>query len=262
MDLGLKGRVALVAAGSKGLGRAVATALAREGAAVAVNGRDGAALRQTARQIEAETKAEILPLAGDLSLPDTAGLLVEKTVARFGRLDILVTNAGGPPPGAFREITEDQWRAAVDLTLMSAVRLIRAALPAMKKNRWGRIVNLTSVTVRQPAVHMVLSNALRSGVTAMAKSLAEETAKDGILVNNAAPGSFLTDRLASLLEAGARKTGRTREQALESLTAGIPLGRAGRPEEFADAVVFLCSERASYITGATLVVDGGATRGL
>ncbi|MDQ6920964.1 MAG: SDR family oxidoreductase [Candidatus Dormibacteraeota bacterium] len=246
MDLGLTGTRALVTAASRGLGRACASALAGEGAHVFIVSRNEEALAEVERQISGSGH-----LALDLADADSPSRAVEAAVETLGGLDILVCNAGGPPPGTFESTSLDRWDAGYQLTLMSAVRLARAALPALKQSGRGRVVNITSITVRQPVPNLVLSNAFRSAVTAMAKTLSEELAPFGATVNNLAPGMVLTDRIRQLYGGD-----------LTDLEKSIPMGRLGRPEEFGAACAFLCSMQAGYITGQSIGVDGGAVRGV
>lgn len=262
MDLGLKDKVALVAAASRGLGKAAALELAREGAKVAICARTEATLRAAATEIEQTTGSEVLAVVADVSKADDIERLVQATVDRFGRLDILVSNAGGPPPGYFHDLSDDAWYTAVELTLMSAVRLCRAAIPHMQKNDWGRIVNITSVSVKQPIDSLLLSNALRAGVVGLAKTLSHQYASDGITINSVCPGWTLTDRVADLNAARARAQGISVEEAERQVTANIPVGRLGQPEELAALITFLASERAGYITGTAIQVDGGYVKGL
>jgi 3-oxoacyl-[acyl-carrier protein] reductase len=257
MDLGLNGRVALVAAASRGLGQAVAVALAEEGARVAMFSRRQEAIEAAAAEVRRRTGAELLPLAADVNNPQDLEQVVRATVEQFGRLDILVNNAGGPPPGTFDTLSEEQWQQAVNLTLMSAVRLTRLALPHLRTQGGGRIINLTSSSVREPIANLMLSNAIRSAVAGWAKTLATELAPENILVNCVAPGRIDTERLQELDAANAQRQGRPAEEIRRANETAIPLGRYGQPEEFAAAVAFLASERASYITGTTLYVDGG-----
>jgi 3-oxoacyl-[acyl-carrier protein] reductase len=245
MDLGLRDKVALVTAASKGLGRAAAMELAREGAAVAIAARTAAGVEAAAAEIRAATGAR--------------GLAV---TAIYGRIDVLVNNAGGPPPGRFSEVSDEDWLHAAELTLLSAVRLTRLVLPGMRARRWGRIVNITSISVKQPIATLVLSNALRSGVVAMAKPLAGEVAAEGVTVNNVCPGYFLTDRVRNLAQHTAQAEGRAVSEVLAAQEAAVPMQRIGRPEELAAMIAFLASERAAYITGATIQVDGGQYGGL
>ena len=246
MDLGLKDTRALVTAASKGLGRACAAALAAEGARVFVVSRDDGLLAQVEREIGAAGH-----LAVDLSQPGAPERAVEAATAALGGLDILVCNAGGPPPGTFASTSLEAWDVGYHLTLMSAVCLARAALPQLEASGRGRIVNITSISVRQPIPNLVLSNAFRSAVTAMAKTLSGEVARRGVTVNNLAPGAILTDRARQLYEDN-----------LAGVADGIPVGRIGTPEEFGAICAFLCSAHAGYVTGQTIGVDGGALRGV
>ncbi|HEY7198804.1 MAG TPA: SDR family oxidoreductase [Candidatus Dormibacteraeota bacterium] len=246
MDLGLQDTRALVTAASKGLGRACAAALAAEGARVFIVSRSEDVLAATARDIGAAGH-----LALDLSQPGAPERAVEAATAALGGLDILVCNAGGPPPGTFESTPVDRWDVGYHLTLMSTVRLSKAALPLLKESGRGRIVNITSISVRQPIANILLSNAFRSAVTAMAKTLSREVAKDGVTVNNLAPGSILTDRIHQLYSGN-----------LDDLASTIPAGRVGDPDEFGAACAFLCSRQAGYITGQTIGVDGGALVGV
>lgn len=260
MDLGLKGRIALVAASSKGLGRACARELAREGARVAICARDPGALNAARDAIAAETGAEVLAVPADMAAAADIERVVAETVRHFGGLHILVTNAGGPPAGYFMDFDDATWQSAVNLTLMSAVRLIRAALPHLRQARWGRIINITSVSVKEPLDNLVLSNSIRAAVHGLAKTLSNQVALDGVTVNNVLPGYTQTDRINELAAASAAKTGKPVEEYLADLGKPIPLGRVGQPEELAALVAFLASERASYITGVSIPVDGGRIR--
>jgi 3-oxoacyl-[acyl-carrier protein] reductase len=188
--------------------------------------------------------------------------LVQVVLAEYGRIDVLVNNAGGPPPGTFTDVSDEDWLHAVQLNLMSAVRLTRLVLPGMRERRWGRIINITSVSVKQPMPTLILSNAVRVGVVAMAKTLAGQVAGEGITVNNVCPGSILTDRITQLTQADAQREGISFDEALARRAAAIPMGRIGLPEELAALIAFLASERAAYITGTTIQVDGGAFNGL
>ncbi|MGQ9585184.1 MAG: SDR family oxidoreductase [Anaerolineae bacterium] len=262
MDLGLRGKAALVAASSRGLGRATAMELAREGAKVALCARNREELEAVAEAMRQETGAEVLAVPADLAKAADIHGLVSAVEARFGYVDILVTNAGGPPGGSFDDFDDAAWARAWELTLMSAVRLIRAVLPGMKARRWGRIVNITSVSVKQPIRDLILSNAYRTAVVGLAKTLATELAPLGITVNNVCPGWTLTDRVQELVGRQARQEGKPFEAVVEAITAGIPMGRMGKPEELAALIAFLASERAAYITGTTIPVDGGSVLGL
>ena len=262
MDLGLHDRIALVTAASKGLGRAVAFRLAQEGAHVAICARNEEPLAATATGIEVTTGRQTLALRADISDPDAADMLVKNTVERFGRIDILVTNAGGPPPGQFLDLAPEDWEAAMQLTLMSAVRLCYAVVPLMKAQGGGSILAMTSITVKQPLPNLILSNSLRLGVTGLIKTLADELGSFGIRANCICPGWTRTARVEQLLRDRAERNGTTSEEEAANIAAAIPLGRMGTPEEFAAAAAFLVSPAASYITGVSLLVDGGMYRGV
>ena len=262
MELGLKGKVAIVAASSKGLGKACALGLAAEGARVVMCARTEAELIAAANEVREKTKAEALAVPADVSRLADIQRVVTKAVEAFGGVDVLITNAGGPPPGLFDQMADAQWQAAFELNLLSTVRFIREVLPHMRKKRWGRIINIQSSSVKQPIDGLILSNAIRPGVVGLAKTLAVELAKDNILINTVCPGVILTDRLRSFVTHQARQTGKSFEEYLPTWVANVPLGRIGIPEEFACMVVFLTSERASYITGVTVQVDGGMVRGI
>lgn len=261
MDLGLQGKVALVTAGSKGLGRGIALELAREGARVAISSRSEDELRRAAAEIGEATGHEPLIVVADLTQGEQIEHLIATTLGHYGRIDILINNTGGPPPGHFDDFSDDQWQRAVDLLLLSSVRLIRGFLPGMRERHWGRIINSTSVAVKQPIGNLLLSNAVRMAVIGLAKSLANEVAAEGITVNNLLPGSIYTDRVIQNTEATAKRTGQPVEEVRRTAEAQIPLGRYGRVEEYAAAAAFLASERASYITGTNLLVDGGVYKG-
>jgi len=262
MDLGIAGKVALVCGASKGLGRAVARGLALEGAKVAICARDGKVLAETARTIAKEMGADVWSRPTDLSDAEEARRFVQEAVARFGTVHILVNNAGGPPSATFLELSDSQWEAAFHLNLMSAIRLTREVVPYMRKQRWGRIINMTSAAVKQPIDGLILSNAVRAGVHGFAKTLSNELAPDNILVNCVCTGFMLTDRVQELAKTAAAKQRVGEAEIVRGWEANIRLGRLGRPEEFADLVVFLASERASYITGASIQIDGGHCKGL
>jgi 3-oxoacyl-[acyl-carrier protein] reductase len=262
MDLGLADRVALVAASSRGLGKACALELAREGAKVAICARDGVRLAAAAGEIRAATGAEVLPVETDLTQPGQIESLVAETQQRLGRIDVLVTNNGGPPAGFFEDFDDEAWARAHQLTLMAVVRLIRAVLPAMRAQRWGRIINITSISVKQPVDNLLLSNVYRPGVTGLAKTLSAQVAADGITINNVAPGYTRTDRVLELAESRAADQDKSVDEILAEITAAYPMQRMGEPAELAALVAFLASERASYITGTTIQVDGGYVQGL
>jgi 3-oxoacyl-[acyl-carrier protein] reductase len=262
VDLGLKDRVALVAASSTGLGKAVAVGLAREGAKLALCARTEAALETAADEIRRETGAAVLARAVDVTVHEQVRAFVAETAAQFGRLDICVANAGGPPSKSFADTTPEDWQAAAELNLMSTVYLAKEALPLMQQRRWGRFIAITSVTVKQPLEGLVLSNAVRSGVVGLVKTLANEYGPFNVLVNNVCPGFTATARLRSLSETLAARAGVLPADIEQRWAAQAPLGRLGQPEELANLVVFLASERASYIAGTSIAVDGGLVKGL
>ncbi|HLQ34963.1 MAG TPA: SDR family oxidoreductase [Chloroflexota bacterium] len=262
MDLGLQGKVTLVAGASKGLGKACALGFAREGVRVAMCSRGQEAIDAAAQDVARETGAEVLALAADVSRPEACERLVQQTVDRFGRLDILVNNAGGPPTGLAAGMSDEQWQTAFETNLMSAVRLTRAAVPHMRKAGAGRIINITSSGVRQVLPGLVLSNSIRAGVINFAKTLAVELGPDNILVNSVAPGRFATDRVVELDAINAKNWGVSVEESAKRQVSNIPLGRYGEPEELANVVVFLGSERASFVSGQTILIDGAATRAI
>ncbi len=265
MDLGLTGKVAIVSASSKGLGYAVARALAAEGCRVCVSSRTAEAAEKAARTIVAETGAEagaVMGLPCDVTRAADCERLVQAVVGKWGGVDILVNNSGGPSPGSFDAADERLWQDAIDSTLMNVVRFSKLCIPHMKKNKWGRIITITSTSAVQPIDHLMLSNALRGAVHGLSKTLATELGPHGILVNCVVPGMHATDRLAHVSEARAKISGLTPDEEYAKLSQAIPVGRLGDPAELAAAVAFLASERASFITGTSLLVDGGATRGL
>lgn len=257
MDLGLNGRRALVSAASKGLGRGCAAALAQEGASVFISSRDGGRLEKTAQEIGAAGW-----LAADVSNPDAPARLVGAAVERMGGLDILVCNAGGPPPGTFLSTELEGWDRGYQLTLMSTIRLIKAAMPELQKSDQGRIVILTSTSVREPIPNILLSNAFRSAVTAAAKTMSGELIPMGITVNTIQPGRILTDRIVELDGVVAKQEGISPDEARARSVKVIPAGRLGTVEEFGAACAFLCSAQASYITGQNLAIDGGLLKGV
>jgi 3-oxoacyl-[acyl-carrier protein] reductase len=256
MDLGLKDKVALVAAGSRGLGRAVAEELAAEGASLVLCAREAQTLSETTAAIAETYGAHVLAVPADVTVVDDIKRVVESGNERFGRIDILVTNAGGPPAGRFDQLTRDQ------LTLLSAVELAREVLPGMRNRRWGRILNITSIAVKQPVENLLLSNSLRAGLTGFARTLANEVAAEGITVNNILPGYTRTERLEELAQMMAEKQGISPAEFRGKWEKEIPMGRLGEPREFAALAAFLVSERASYITGTSIQVDGGWIKSL
>jgi 3-oxoacyl-[acyl-carrier protein] reductase len=263
MDLGIKGRAAAIAAASQGLGYACALELAREGAAVAICSRDHARIHAAAGRIrDAVPGARVHAAVADLSRTDDCRGFVDEAAATFGRLDILVTNSGGPTPGAFAQTTIDDVRRGVDTTLLSAIALVMAAVPHLRRGGWGRIVNILSITVKQPRVDLLVSNTMRPGILGFAKSISLELAAEGILVNNVAPSYTRTERLDELAGHMAQSGGRPLQDVFAQWERSIPAGRLGTPEELAAVVTFLCSERASYVTGTTIQVDGGLVQGL
>lgn len=262
MDLGLKGKVAIVAASSRGLGRAVAEELAAEGASLILCARNGPALAETVNTIIRQTGADVLAVTGDVAVASDVSRIVALGTERFGQIDILVTNAGGPPAGTFESITAEQWEEAVRLTLFSVIELTRQVLPGMKERGWGRILNITSIAVKQPVENLLLSNSLRAGVTGFARTLANEVATAGITVNNILPGYTRTERVEELASMMAEKQGITPAEFKGRWEQEIPMKRLGEPREFAALAAFLVSERASYITGTSVQVDGGWIRSL
>lgn len=261
MDLGLTGKVALVAGSSRGLGRAIAEELAAEGASLVLCARREDSLQEAHRAIE-ERGGRVVAVAADLAEPAQVERVVEAGMREFGRIDILVTNAGGPPAGPFEQHSPEAWDRAVQLTLGSVLNLTRAVLPGMKERRWGRILNVTSIAVKQPVEGLILSNSVRAAVTGFARTLANEIAPWGITVNNVLPGYTRTERLDELAAANSKAKGISQEEARAAWEAQIPMGRLGEPREFAALVAFLASERASYITGTSITVDGGWVRSL
>jgi 3-oxoacyl-[acyl-carrier protein] reductase len=264
MNLGLRGKVGIVCGASAGLGRAAASALAREGASIVVCSRDKKRITEAAAGIlrTAAKGAEVVPMVADMSSAADIGRLVTATVKRFGRVDILVSNAGGPPVAAFADLSDEAWERGTQLTLMSTVRSIRAVIPYMKKQGWGRIVTITSIAARQPIDDLVISSSIRPGLLGLTKVLGNQYSAAGICINAVAPGFILTDRQKEIGAARAKAKGITFEEYLKESAREIPLGRLGRPEELADVIAFLCSERSSYVTGTTITVDGGLARGI
>ena len=260
MDLELKGKVAIVGGASKGLGRACAEVLAAEGARVALCSRSKADLEKAAQEIRDTTHGEVFTFPGDLDKHDTIKALIAATVERFGRLDIMVNNSGGPPLARAHNATEEQWEIALQRSLLFFARMSREALPHLRKSGAGRIINVLASTVYQPIPNLALSGVTRIGVVAFAKSLADEVGRDGILVNNVCPGSLLSERMLSNVTARAKELGIPVEEALAQRAAETAVGRVGDPKEMAYLVAFLASSRSSYITGTTMLVDGGLVR--
>ena len=262
MDLGLKGRAAIVTGSSRGIGRATAEAFAVERARISMCARTAADVTQAAETIRARTGAQVLALRADLTQAGDIQEIVRRTVEAYGTVDILGNNAGGPPAGTFDDMTDAEWQAAFELTLLSTVRLVRAVIPHMRRAGGGAIINLQSTSVKVPLDNMILSNSIRTGVIGLAKSLSLELAKDNIRVNNVLPGAIMTDRQRQMLAVQSKKSGQTVEEVRRLRESRIPLGRFGEPEELADMIVFLASDRAKYVTGATVQVDGGLARSL
>ena len=260
MDLGIKGKTALVVAASKGMGKASALGLGAEGARVVMCARGEAALKDAAAEVKQKTGAEVLALAADASRAADISKVVAEANRAFGGVDILVANVGGPPPGPFEAMTDEQWKAAFEQVHLSTVRFIREVLPHMKQARWGRILAIQSSSVKQPVDGLVLSNGIRPGIAGLFKTLAGDLAPHGITVNLVLPGRIMTDRFREHQTDRATRSGVTLEKQMELSSADIPMGRIGTPEEFAAMVVFLASARASYVTGTAVQVDGGLIR--
>jgi 3-oxoacyl-[acyl-carrier protein] reductase len=262
VDLGLKGRTAIVAAASSGLGKATALELAAEGANVVINGRNPERLQQAADEIRSATGAQVLPIAGDVTREDDVHRLIAEAKKELGRVDILVTNAGGPPAGFFDDFSAEHYRNAVELNLISTINLCREAVPQMRAQRWGRIVAITSIAAKQPVENLILSNTARAGVLGFIKSLSQQVAADGITVNTVCPGYHLTERLKSLGSLTAEREGIPVEEIYARWASSTSAKRVGQPAEFGAVVAFLCSDRASYVTGTAIQVDGGANKGI
>ncbi|MBI4850493.1 MAG: SDR family oxidoreductase [Acidobacteria bacterium] len=262
MDLGLKGRLAIVTGASQGIGKAIACGLAAEGASLVISARNTETLEKTASQLKEQYKTEVLALTADVTKASDIERLVNQAVASFGRIDILVNNSGGPPSTKFQTTPLEAWQPSIDLILMSVVNACRQVIPHMQARKWGRIINITSIAVKQPMNDLILSNTLRAGVIALAKSLANELGKDNILVNNICPGFTITERLQELISIRSKASDISKEQLIKQWETDIPVGRLAKAEEIADYAVFLASERASYINGTTLAVDGGFVKGI
>ncbi len=262
MDLGLNGKVALVAAASQGLGFAVANELAAEGALLVMCSRTDETLQKACDAIRSESGAEVLGVGGDVTVLADVERIVAAGLAKFGKIDILITNVGGPPAGNFESLSREQWANAHDLLLTSVLDLTRLVLPGMKERGWGRILNITSIASKQPVDNLILSNSLRAAVTGFAKTLANEVAACGVTVNNILPGYTLTERLDELIQFLAKDEGITADEVRGRWASEIPMRRLGDPKEFAALAAFLVSGRASYITGSSIAVDGGWIKSL
>ncbi len=262
METGLSNRVAVVAGSSQGLGRAAAFALAAEGTHVALCARNSQALEQAAAEIRSRFNVQVHAEECDVRNSSAIDRFVRNVAQLFGRIDICVANSGGPPAKAFLETSDEDWDNAFFLNLRSTASLARAVIPYMQRQRWGRIITISSITVRQPQPQLILSNAIRAGVMGLVRSLSNEFGKDGILVNNVAPGYTATERLKELSAHRASVSGLSEEAVEQAWIDQIPVGRLGKPEEIADAIVWLASDRASFITGQTILVDGGMYKGL
>ena len=262
MDLNLKSRTALVAASSQGIGLATAHAFAAEGCRVAMCARNNQTLQAAAENIRRQHNAEVLAEAFDVTDPAAVHNFVEAVAAKYGSVDICVTNAGGPPAKGFLSATLEDWQRALDANFLSTVYFAREVIPHMQRKRWGRILTITSITTKQPVADLVLSNAVRAAVVGLVKSLANEFGKDGILVNNVAPGFTATDRLKELAKSRSSASGKSEQEMFDAWAADTPVKRLGDPREVADTIVWLASDRASYVTGQTVLVDGGLYKGL
>ena len=262
METGIKNRVAIIAASSQGIGRATAEAFAAEGCRIAMCARNAEALQSAAQQIRQQFKVDVFAEPFDVTDPAAVHRFVDSVVAKFGSADICVTNAGGPPAKGFLAASIEEWRKAVDANFLSTVYFAREVIPHMQKKRWGRIITITSITTKQPVSDLVLSNAVRAAVVGLVKSLANEFGKDGILVNNVGPGFTATDRLKQLAKARSAASGKSEKEIFDSWAVDAAQKRIGEPREVADTIVWLASERASFVTGQTILVDGGAYKGL
>jgi len=262
LDLEIKDKVAIVAASSKGLGKAIVLSLAEEGVKLTICSRGKESLEKTAEEIRQKTGVDVLSLQADVSNIEDIKNIVSETINRYSAVHILVNNAGGPPFGNLLDFSNEDWQKALELNLLSTINFTREVIPHMRRQKWGRIVNITSVAVKQPIEGLILSNTARAGVIGFAKTVSNEFAKDNILVNNVCPGRILTDRIIHLAEERARRDNKNFEEVIKSMELDLPIGRIGKPKELADLVVFLASERASYITGTTIQVDGGIVKGI
>ena len=260
MDLGVAGRVAVIGGGSKGLGRACADSLANEGANLVICSRNAEELETAAAEIRGTADVDVLAVPADLSRLEDIQHLVQSAVDHFGRLDIVVANSGGPPAGRATDTSEETWARSIDMALSFFIRMGREAAPHMREGKWGRICNILASTVYQPIDNLVTSGVTRMGAVAYAKSLADEVGRDNVLVNNVAPGFLMTERMRHIFENRSQETGQDIDSVLEAGASRIPVGRFGRPEELGDFVAYLCSDKNTYVTGTTILVDGGVVR--
>ena len=260
MDLQIQGRVAIVGGSSRGMGKAIAMGLAREGVNVTICARDAEAVSRAAEEIAATAPEQVLAFSADLSRREETERVVRETARRWGHIDIVVNNIGGPPLGQPSALDDAQWYAALELNFLSAVRMSREALPHMRQRGWGRIINLLSIAVKEPVENLALSTGSRMAVVGFAKMLSDEVTREGITVNNVLPGRILTDRLRSLAGTRAQQQGIDTDEVLRQMSLSVPAQRLGKPEEMADLVCFLASERASYISGTSILLDGGLSR--
>ncbi len=257
MDLGLHGKVAIVSAASRGLGYAAAEALAREGAKLVIFSNNKENIKRASEKIRTITKTEVVPVVADLYDSETMNNVIEKAISEFGTIHILVTNAAPPPPGYANEIKNDDWIKQFEQIFLSAIKLINLSLPHMIQQNWSRIINILSVTVKQPIDNLTISNSLRLALAGFSKTLTLQVKGKNVTINNVAPGYIMTDRVKELIKIRAEKTGKSEEEVSKEISQGIPLGRIGKPEEFGNLIAFLASEKSSYINGATITIDGG-----
>jgi len=263
MNLNISNKIAFIGGASKGLGKASAESLAKEGVSLAICSNDPKSLNETAEYLLSTYKVEVLPILADLSETDKIkDNVIKKVIDKFGRIDILITNSGGPKPGDFFTLNEDDWRNAFDSVLYYVIELYRLVIPFMKKNNWGRIINNTSLTVKEPPATMVLSNVFRTGVVSLAKTMSKDLIKSNITINNICPGAFKTDRAIELMKAKAETTGVSIDEVEKNAVVNFPMGRYQKPDEFGDLVAFLASDLAKSITGTTIQIDGGISKGL